>query len=151
MFSCAALTTLGNSAHAESLDRVYRVQADLTPTPFVNGNQPTTPTQLTVNVSPNNRNGKATIKVQQGANGYTLNAYSMRVKIKAGPGGGSDNGTLRYFITADVGHNTATHSAAITPHVRGNVTLHNGSGQATLPVNKYFSGDIKIQAVAGEF
>lgn len=152
--TCAALTgglLLGSSAlHAEGLDRVYQVQATVTPTELVN-KAPTTPTAITLKVSPNDRKKMTHLTVDQGDGAYKINAYKLRVRLKPNHDGSNDNGTLSYSLSAAVEHAVGSHTSSLLPHSHGTLTLHQGVGQIDLSPNKYFSGTISIKAIAASF
>ncbi|WP_018980826.1 hypothetical protein [Saccharibacter floricola] len=136
--------------HAEGLDRVYQVQAMVTPTALVTKN-PVSATALQTKVAPNNRKNMTHVGVDQGDNAYKISAYTLRVRLKPNKDESNDNGTLVYSLSAAIEHTVGSHTSSILPHTRGTIPLHNGNGQVTLPTNKYFSGTISINAIAAGF
>lgn len=152
--ACAALTGLTfltpSSLHAEGLDRVYEVEAHITPTTLVS-QAPGPLTTLTLKVSPNDRKKMTRVEVNQEHNAYKVSAYRLRVRLKPNNDGSNDNGTLSYSLSAAVEHTVGSHTASLLPHTHGTIPLHQGNGQINLPANKYFSGDISIKAIASTF
>lgn len=152
--ACAALTGLTflnpSPLHAEGLDRIYQVDAHVTPTTLVS-QTPLPLTALTLKVSPNDRKKMTRVGVDQGNNTYKVSAYRLRVRLKPNSDGSNDNGTLSYSLSAAVEHTVGSHTASLLPHVHGTIPLHQGNGQINLPASKYFSGDISIKAIASTF
>ncbi|QDH15130.1 hypothetical protein E3E11_03825 [Oecophyllibacter saccharovorans] len=135
-------------ARAEAFGRIYHIEARLQPTVLVAGKAPQQPVKLVIEVNPSDRRGQKEIKVSQGSQGWQIDGYKMRVFLKAGPGGGSDNGTLNYLITADVGHNLGDRFKSIYARSHGALQLQNGNGQIPLSGNKYFTGTLSVKLIA---
>lgn len=149
--SIASLTMfVAAPLHAEGLDRVYQVQAEVVPSTLVS-KIPPAPTLFNFNLSPNNRRKTARIGVDQGDKDYKINLYTLRVHLHPNSDGSTDNGTLNYSLSANTGHITASHTTSMLPHMKGNIPLHNGEGEIHFPNGKYFSGSMKIHAIASKF
>lgn len=140
-----------SSARAEGLDRVYEVQAQLTPTPLVVGTA--TPPQdiLAAKLGPNIRRGQVQKNVDLGQGAYKLGRYRMQVRLHSGPHGGYDNGTMNYNIAAVLNRVTNNHTVSIFTRVKGVLKLHDGQAYAQLPTNRYFTGVVQIRAIAAGF
>ena len=138
-------------AQAEGLDRVYGVQAQLSPTALVVGNGAgTTVDTLKTQLGPNIRQKQELKVVSIGQGQYKLGQYRMRVRLHHGPNGGYDNGTLSYVISASLSRMASDHTASIFTRVRGTLKLHDGQASGTLPANRYFTGAIQINAIAAQ-
>lgn len=141
-----ASTTL---AQAEGLDRVYDVQAQLSPTPMVAGsNSATTVDTIKTQLGPNIRLKQEQKAVSIGQGAYRLGQYRMRVRLHAASGGGYDNGTMSYVISANLSRMSSDHTASIFTRVRGVLRMHDGQAAGKLPANRYFTGTVQINAIA---
>lgn len=148
---CMGLTSIITSPlHAEGLDRVYQVQAKVTPSSLVSDTVVPL-TALNLKIGPNDRDKTVRVGVEQGNNAYKINLYTLHVHLKPNNNGSNDNGTLIYSLSASAEHNVGSHTTGILPRVRGTIALHNGVGHTTLPKSKYFSGDLDIHAIAASF
>ncbi|WP_143280699.1 hypothetical protein [Bombella intestini] len=144
-----AMSALAGAAQAEGLDRVYEVQAQLSPTALVAGNSSATDV-LKTQLGPNIRQKQEQKTVAIGQGGYRLSQYRMRVRLSHGNGGGYDNGTLSYVISASLSRMSHDHTASIFTRVRGVLKLHNGQAAGALPANRYFTGTVQINAIAAK-
>lgn len=141
-----ASTTL---AQAEGLDRVYEVQAQLSPTPMVAGSASAVTTDtLKTQLGPNIRLKQEQKTVSIGQQAYRLGQYRMRVRLHAAPGGGYDNGVMSYVISASLSRKSSDHTASIFTRVKGVLKMHDGQASGKLPANRYFTGTIQINAIA---
>lgn len=138
-------------ARAEGLDRVYGVQAQLSPTPLVAGsNAASTADLLKTQLGPNFRQKQELKVVSIGQGQYRLGQYRMRVQLHHGPNGSYDNGTMSYVISASLSRMSSDHTASIFTRVRGVLKLHDGQAAGTLPANRYFTGTVQINAIAAK-
>lgn len=144
-----AMSAMAGVAQAEGLDRVYEVQAQLSPTALVAGNGSTTDV-LKTQLGPNIRQKQEQKTVSIGQGGYKLSQYRMRVRLSHGNGGGYDNGTLSYVISASLSRMSHDHTASIFTRVRGVLKMHDGQASGVLPANRYFTGTVQINAIAAK-
>lgn len=139
--------TSAPDAQAEAFGRVYRIDAALQPTALVAGNTKPEPINLVIKVTPNWRHGRAEASVSEGSGDWRITSYKMRIFLKAGPGGGSDNGTLDYLILANVSHKTGDTYQTIYARSHGTLQLANGSAEQPI-TSKYFEGKLNVSLLA---
>lgn len=142
---------LATPAWAEGLDRVYEVQAQLAPTTLVVGKDQAPTDVLKTNLGPNIRRGQVQKTVEIGHNAYRLGQYRMQVRLRPGPHGGYDNGTMSYTVSASLNRVANNHTVSIFTRVKGVVKLQDGQAVTPLPANRYFTGTMQIHAIAAGF
>ncbi len=143
------MSLMAGAAQAEGLDRVYEVQAQLSPTALVAGNSMPVDV-LKTQIGPNIRQEQDEKTVSIGQDSYRLDQYRMRVRLRHGAGGGYDDGTVSYVISANLSRKNSDHATSIFTRVRGVLKMHDGQATAVLPANRYFKGTVQVGAIAAK-